>query len=204
MVDYCLKLSLRPPSRGCVRREIMSAMKSVTIMMIDGVCFPGVVSSARGTGRVLGEGHQRDGCGAHSPKHSQGRGSTFWRTKEKSNNKKDIKPENGGAGTNVVSPFVQWTVLTSYLVYAETKTCRLQTSFCFSATFGCSLLPSVSPEPSPHCSLPSGGPQYEGWSTTSPHSHIHLWADWNKSELLSGPRPPCNWILPCFTECNKA
>lgn len=28
--------------------------------------------------------------------------------------------------------------------------------------------------------------------------------DWNKSELLSGLWPPCNWILPCFTECNKA
>ncbi len=56
----------------------------------------------------------------------------------------------------------------------------------------------------PHASLPSGGPQCAERSTTSPHLHIHLWADWNKSELLSGPRPPCNWILPCFTECNKA
>lgn len=35
-------------------------MKSVTITMIDGVCFIGVCSSAPGTGRVLGEGHQRE------------------------------------------------------------------------------------------------------------------------------------------------
>ncbi len=56
----------------------------------------------------------------------------------------------------------------------------------------------------PHASLPSGGLQCGDWSATSPHPHIHLWGDWNKSELLSGPRPPCNWILPCFTECNKA
>lgn len=34
-------------------REIMNSMKSVTIMMIDGVCFIGVCSSAMGTGESL-------------------------------------------------------------------------------------------------------------------------------------------------------
>lgn len=55
----------------------------------------------------------------------------------------------------------------------------------------------------PYASLPSSDPRC-GRSSLSPHSHIHLRSDWNKTKLLSGPRPPCNWILPCFTECNKA
>lgn len=62
MLDYCLKLSPRPRIRRYVLREIMNSMKSVTIMMIDGVCFIGAFSSAPGAGRVLGEDHQRDGC----------------------------------------------------------------------------------------------------------------------------------------------
>lgn len=65
MVDYCPKLSLRLWVHSRVHREIMNSMKSVTIMMIDGVCFIGVFSSALGTGRVLGEDHQCDGCSVH-------------------------------------------------------------------------------------------------------------------------------------------
>jgi len=65
MVDYCLKLSLQPWIHTCFHREIMNSMKSVTIMMIDGVCFIRLCSFALGMGRVLGEGHHCDGCSVH-------------------------------------------------------------------------------------------------------------------------------------------
>lgn len=39
MVDYCLKLSLQPWIHSHFPLEIMNSMKSVTIMMIDGVRF---------------------------------------------------------------------------------------------------------------------------------------------------------------------
>lgn len=51
--------------------KITNSMKSVTITMIDGVCFIGVCSSAPGTGRVLGEGHQREIAAVFTSRDSQ-------------------------------------------------------------------------------------------------------------------------------------
>lgn len=154
--------------------------------------------------------------------------------------KKDMKPWDGGPETDVVSPpFCAADQKTSYLVHTETKTCKLPQLISFSchqlvpsspfmtpefqnkvlltapssysyltsrtSALACLLVPLTTTFWVPtHASLPSGGPECGDWSATSPHPHIHLWGDWNKSELLSGSRPPCNWILPCFTECNKA
>lgn len=47
-VDYCFELSLPPWIHSHFHREIMNSMKSVTIMMIDGVCLLGVRSSTQG------------------------------------------------------------------------------------------------------------------------------------------------------------
>jgi len=55
MVDNCLKLSLQPWIHGSFHREIMNSMKSVTILMIDGVSLSGVRLSTLGMGGVHGE-----------------------------------------------------------------------------------------------------------------------------------------------------
>lgn len=66
MVDYGLKLFLQPGVHRRSRREIMNPMKSVTITVIDGVCFIGACSSRLGAGRVLGGDHRCDSCTAHN------------------------------------------------------------------------------------------------------------------------------------------
>lgn len=45
----------------------MNSVKSVTIMMIDGICFPAVHLSMLGMGGVHGEGHQFDGSDEKLP-----------------------------------------------------------------------------------------------------------------------------------------